>query len=479
MKTYRLILPLFATMISLGAVAQTSFDAAKLYDEELNGTARYVGMGGAMGALGSDPSVISHNPAGIGTYRNSDINTSLSVFGTSVNTDPAYTNANQGASGNIRYYSNDVKSDINLSFDNVSFIFSGSDNGNNYMNFGISYRKLQNLDRGMEYYDAFPDEDGYEVWRDYWSHQRNKVHSWDFNLSCNLNDLVYLGWTFGVLSSDTWTEGYFHDFYAAGNHPDYPDGLEYTYVDMMNTAEGGGWNMAFGMIIRPVRPLRLGVAFKTPTKFKQTLDYADFLDATMGVAKDGSKFTNSVEYKYSSPWSVNLSAGLTFGKTAIGAELEKHFTQRSSLSIGNTKMVNQGAIDYKDFTTFKVGVEQNISNIALRAGYNYVESMFNDNSYPFMYDSDFNGWGYDENNDLIFGRGDFQIDRLGKTHNYTCGIGYCSEPDRDGAQFYFDLAYVHGIRKSVFNPNEPDAPNADVDYKYTSDKVMFTIGWTF
>ena len=96
-----------------------------------------------------------------------------------------------------------------------------------------------------------------------------------------------------------------------------------------------------------------------------------------------------------------------------------------------------------------------------------------------MYDSDFNGWGYDENNELIFGRGDFQIDRLGKTHNYTCGIGYCSEPDRDGAQFYFDLAYVHGIRKSVFNPNEPDAPNADVDYKYTSDKVMFTIGWTF
>ena len=88
----------------------------------------------------------------------------------------------------------------------------------------------------------------------------------------------------------------------------------------------------------------------------------------MGVAKDGNKFTNSVEYNYSSPWSVNLSAGLTFGKTAIGAELEKHFTQRSSLAIGNTKMVNQGAIDYKDFTTFKVGVEQNISNIALRAG---------------------------------------------------------------------------------------------------------------
>jgi hypothetical protein len=134
MKTFKLILPAFAMMLSLGIGAQTTFDAAKLYEEELNGTARYVGMGGAMSALGSDPSVISHNPAGIGTYRKSDINASLSIFGTSVNTDPAYTSSNQGAVGNIRYYSDNLKSDINPSFDNVSFILSGSDNGDKYMN---------------------------------------------------------------------------------------------------------------------------------------------------------------------------------------------------------------------------------------------------------------------------------------------------------------------------------------------------------
>ena len=45
--------------------AQTSFDAAHLYGRELIGTARYVAMGGAMGALGSDASIISQNPAGI------------------------------------------------------------------------------------------------------------------------------------------------------------------------------------------------------------------------------------------------------------------------------------------------------------------------------------------------------------------------------------------------------------------------------
>jgi len=88
MKTSKLILSIVAMSACISITAQTTFDAAKIYEEDLNGTARYVGMGGAMSALGSDPSVISHNPAGIGTYRKSDINTSLSFFGTSVNTDP-------------------------------------------------------------------------------------------------------------------------------------------------------------------------------------------------------------------------------------------------------------------------------------------------------------------------------------------------------------------------------------------------------
>ena len=480
MRTNKLILPAFAMMMSLGIGAQTTFDAAKLYEEELNGTARYVGMGGAMSALGSDPSVISHNPAGIGTYRNSDINASVSIFGTSVNTDPAYTLSNQGASGTIRYYSSDLKSDINMGFDNISFIFSGSDAGDNYVNFGVSYRKLLNMDRDMDYFDEFPDADGYEVWREYRNHQRNKVHSWDFNLSCNLSDVVYLGWTFGVLSTDNWSEGYYYDYYPTGSHPDYPDGLDFTTVDMMNTSEGAGWNMGFGMIIRPVSPLRLGVAIKTPTVFKETLDYSDYLYSALGTDKGGDKFTSSVDYKFSSPWSLNLSAGLTFGKTAIGAELERHFTQRSSLSIGGTKILSQGSIDLEDYSTLKIGIEQNISNISLRLGYNYIESMFTDYSYPYLADTDFNGWTYDANGDVVdFGRADFQIDRLGKTQYMSCGLGYCSEPDRDGTQFYFDLAYVHGIRDNVFNTNEPLAPNANVDYKYKSDKVLFTLGWTF
>ena len=131
------------------------------------------------------------------------------------------------------------------------------------------------------------DADGYEVWREYKDHQRNKVNSFDFNISYNLSDKVYFGYTFGIISAVTNSEGYFYDYYAPGNHPDFPNGLDYTCVDKMNRSDGAGWNMAFGTIIRPVQALRLGAAIKTPTYFHERLEYSDYLYAVMGEGKDG------------------------------------------------------------------------------------------------------------------------------------------------------------------------------------------------
>ena len=43
-------------MLALAANAQNAYDAERLLSNDLNGTARFVGMGGAMGALGGDMS---------------------------------------------------------------------------------------------------------------------------------------------------------------------------------------------------------------------------------------------------------------------------------------------------------------------------------------------------------------------------------------------------------------------------------------
>ena len=67
----------FSLLIAAGVGAQTVYDAANITSKDLNGTARFVGMGGAMGALGGDISTIGSNPAGIGIYRSNDIMTTF------------------------------------------------------------------------------------------------------------------------------------------------------------------------------------------------------------------------------------------------------------------------------------------------------------------------------------------------------------------------------------------------------------------
>ena len=58
-------------MLGTAVSAQETYDNAQLATKDLNGTARYVGMGGAMEALGADLSTIGTNPAGIGMFRRS------------------------------------------------------------------------------------------------------------------------------------------------------------------------------------------------------------------------------------------------------------------------------------------------------------------------------------------------------------------------------------------------------------------------
>lgn len=70
-----------AMFVSMGAGAQTVYDATNIASKDLSGTARFVGMGGAMGALGGDISTIGTNPAGIGIYRSNDI---VASFGYSI-----------------------------------------------------------------------------------------------------------------------------------------------------------------------------------------------------------------------------------------------------------------------------------------------------------------------------------------------------------------------------------------------------------
>lgn len=126
-----------AFLLSGGAAfAQNELDAYKYSQTDLSGTARYLGMGGAFGALGGDISAMSANPAGLGIYRSSEVVTTLSL--SSIKTKSDW---------------NGIKSDgskTKFNFDNIAYVGyfpTGNDNGIVSWNVGFSYNRVKNFNR--------------------------------------------------------------------------------------------------------------------------------------------------------------------------------------------------------------------------------------------------------------------------------------------------------------------------------------------
>ena len=121
---------------ALSAVAQETYDDASIMKEDLNGSARYVGMGGAMEALGADLSVIATNPAGMGLCRRAQVAVTGSVV------------IRPGAPSN---------GDVNgtkVSFDQAGFVWSNRMRNNKNLNFAFNYRKSSNFHGILEAADA-------------------------------------------------------------------------------------------------------------------------------------------------------------------------------------------------------------------------------------------------------------------------------------------------------------------------------------
>ena len=368
------------------ASAQNAYDAEKLLGNDLNGTARFVGMGGAMGALGGDISVMSSNPAGIGIFRSNDVSVSFGFNNTSTKSNFSGVSMNEDKT--------------RASFDQIGFVYSnkiGNNTSLRFVNFGFNYHKSKNFNRlfsmggaldnmsqsfqlaqEMERYGLTESEfndilDAKNPYTKYWnqlpvlgvmgvrtgvvdwfndpeknihapwgwngfnnnffSKETGGISQYDFNVSFNIEDRVYLGATLGVydVNYDRYTS------YTENLNDDKgADNGGYT-LDNYYRLEGTGMDLKLGVIVRPIEssPFRLGFAVHTPTWYDLRESYnatlsSDILAYEKPYIQTLSDFLVTPEYDYltydynlTTPWKFNVSAGTTFaGAVAVGAEYE-------------------------------------------------------------------------------------------------------------------------------------------------------------
>ena len=136
MKKTRIYISALALVCTGALFAQNEMDAFRFSHLDLNGSARSMSMGGAFGALGGDMSAMSHNPAGIGVYRSSEVQGTLDLH--MANMSASWTGINTDKKRTDFGFSN---------FSYVGYFPTGRDAGIKSWNIGFSYNKAKNFNR--------------------------------------------------------------------------------------------------------------------------------------------------------------------------------------------------------------------------------------------------------------------------------------------------------------------------------------------
>jgi len=522
----------FAIMITsvlatLPVSAQETYENARLMETDLNGTARYVAMGGAMDALGADISTISTNPAGIGMFRHSMVSTSFGIV-------------SQEGAKNFR-----TGDKTNASFDQIGFVWSNRTNKTSFFNFAFNFHKSQNFNfilsaagqldgnssqNGLSHvkaigennpktgastylydekdamgtawwtnqldnlyyntfiWDAQSKTPGWNAASDFLMNRANTgyIGEYDINLSGNINNRVYLGLTVGI--HDVHYKGVSeYTEHLLGNDDDgnvVPVGP--VTIDDERTITGTGVDVKAGIIFRPVEssPFRIGLSIATPTFYKLKSQSATrLLNGTPYQGPyPGYVAKSSYEFKLNTPWKFGLSLGHTIDQfVALGAGIE----YADYGSIDSREITDEYYDYYYDTTTTESesDVEMNRHTSETLKGVVQLKlgaEVKVDKNFAVRFGYNYASPMYKES-----GSKDFDIDSYGTncasatdftnwkaTNRLTCGIGYRYN------NFSVDLAYQYSVRKGTFSPFQAawgDYYDGDVDNPEQIDITPTTV----
>lgn len=510
MKYNKLVAAAALALCSLTASAQGMFEALRFATPDINGTARYMGMAGAFGALGADASAILDNPAALGVYRSSEMSFTLDV-------NPTYTIANWNSEQTGAMHTR-------ATFNNAGFVWalsSGKDRGYLSSNFNFSYSRVRNFNRTIEGYtsassnssiadymanytqglynsqlmnqDAYNDINigwlsilGFDaglidpmqgdssMWQPRYSgvtgrgvkmFEKGGIDEYNFGYGFNISDVFFFGTTFSAMNISYSLESRYDEATAENSF----------YLHNRLVTSGAGWNFKFGVIFCPVDFLRVGLSFHTPTYY--TLHDRYYATA----ASTGNRYElqtpeGSTTYRYKTPLKLQASLGFILGeRAAIDVDYlfnnVKNGCRMTSGSFNNGPFAddnNAYAIDNQQIADYannvhmiKAGAEIMLipSTLPLRLGLAYMTPVVRDGA---------------RRNDPLTATHTITDYSIESSNIYaSCGIGYRHKG------FGIDLAYLMRNTQAKYMPYVADDANVGCNVSSFAHNIDLTLSFRF
>lgn len=436
---------IIAFLILLTAAGIKAQDFARIGERTISGSARYVGMSGAMTAIGGDPSAALDNPAGLGLYRRSEAMLTFGYAWDRTWQDPNKTPAQRAN----RFYVPQASLVFNVG------PYNYTENGVLFNSIMLSYRCLHLFSR-----DMFAGEDegaslgallattGVDLGIKYCmdaNHNGNafklsesgSVNEFAIDWGMNISNKWYVGAGIHIQSHSMTANGkYQEQFYHWNDAGTIYSNVNETYLRYT----GVGFNFNAGVIYRPISWLRFGFSIQTPTL------------GTMNIYSRGSL------------WAQTDSLRLTEAPNIVTPARDFHMPLRTSISAAfQCGYYGMLALQYDyrhqkgelDVHSLRAGLEVvPIAGMYINAGYAY-ESTFTRKNFIVPVDP-------------VLDRQDTYFQNMRHTQYVSGAIGF------RGKQVIVQAAYQfrwQGL--NLFAHEKAIAYNMHTD----THRLVLTIGW--
>lgn len=478
-------------------MAQSPDDALRYATYEAMGTARSMGIGNTISPLGGDFFTLSHNPAGLAAYRESEFTITPAL----------QTTRSKAALGNNSTFE-ELDNDLMLS--NLGLVIAHTNQGSKWksVNFAIGYNRFTNYDQQTFYkgtsdgsitdmwleefqdfgtslpYSAgladnagvFVEDQNGQVFTDYVLDGRGTLERQEnltstggagemaVGFGANYNHKFYFGATIGIPIINYESRRIYQEFQNEVSEDIYFNELEYSE---QLSQSGAGINAKLGIAVRFNQAIRWSAYFHSPSvisildEFSNSLEYS-YYDNDRNIQRLSASYpedavTLNFDYEVITPSQVGTGLGIIIGKYGfISAEAayrnyaHTRFNFDADLSTSEDleyeRELNQAIDDlYDDAWTFRFGGELALDVFRIRAGAILNQSPFADSD---------------------------AFDPI-----YTGGVGLRFN------RFFMDLAYRRTVRNASYLPYSVSDlslyPEQEVNLKSVDSDFFLTLGFRF